>query len=71
LQGGPGAEFVVDAAAGDKFFVETAEGGGLEVVKLEFPVDDVADCNALSEEEYRSVGYFTYDSGCSARWQWP
>lgn len=43
MQGRPGAEFVVDAAAGDEFFVETAEGGRLQVVELEFPVDDVAD----------------------------
>lgn len=44
LEGRPGAEFVVDAAAGDELFVETGEGCGLEVVELELPADDVADC---------------------------
>jgi hypothetical protein len=43
LQSGPTAELVVDAAAGDELFVEAAEGGGLEVVELELPTDDVAD----------------------------
>ena len=52
MEGGPGAEFVVDAAAGDEFFVEAGEGGGLEVVELEFPVDDVADCGVVLVEGY-------------------
>ena len=50
MEGRPGAEFVVDAAAGDEFLVEAGEGGGLEVVELEFPVDNVADCGGVLEE---------------------
>jgi hypothetical protein len=40
LDGGPAAEFVVDAAGEDEFAVETAGLGGLGVEELEFPVDD-------------------------------
>ena len=40
LDGGPGAEFVVDAASEDEFFGEAAELGGLDVEEFEFPVDD-------------------------------
>ena len=43
FDGGEGAEFVVDAAGEDEFFVEAAELGGLCVEELEFPVYDCAD----------------------------
>jgi len=31
LDGGPGAEFIVDAAGKNEFLVESADGGGLDV----------------------------------------
>jgi len=42
LDGGPGAKFVVDAAAEDEFFIEAAQLGGLDVEEFQFPVDDGA-----------------------------
>jgi hypothetical protein len=40
-EGGPAAEFVVDAAAEDEFPVQTPCLGGLGVEQLEFPVEDL------------------------------
>jgi hypothetical protein len=39
-KGGPGAKLVVDAAGKDELFVETADGSGLRIVKLKFPVEN-------------------------------
>jgi hypothetical protein len=38
LDGGPGTEFVVDAAGEDEFVVEAAGAGGLGIEEFEFPV---------------------------------
>ena len=42
LDGGPGAELVVNAASEDEFFGKAAELGGLDVEEFEFPVYDGA-----------------------------
>jgi hypothetical protein len=40
LNGGPGAELVVDAAGEDELSVETTGLGGLGVKEFQFPVND-------------------------------
>ena len=40
----PGTKFVVYSAGVDEVFVETTEGGWLDVVEFEFPAYDGVDC---------------------------
>lgn len=47
LDGSPGAEFIVDAASENKFLVESADGGGLDVKEFQFPVYNCGVCVLL------------------------